>query len=227
MSVAVRLAALEERIRTACEAAGRRRQEVTLVAVTKTHDAVRVREVVTAGVTDLGENYVQELLEKADTLSELPVRWHFIGGLQKNKVKKLIGRVELIHAVDSLELAAEIDKRARAAGVVQAILLAVSAAGEAQKTGATAEAVPALLEQVANLPGLHCRGFMTMPPLGAAEAARPYFRALRELRDRLQGRYPDAKELSMGMSEDFEVAISEGATLIRVGTALVGPRGSA
>jgi pyridoxal phosphate enzyme (YggS family) len=222
--LAVRLAAVHERIAAACQRAGRARDDVTLVAVSKKHPASAVSEAVACGVTDVGENYVQELVAKKAEVP-LPVRWHFIGGLQRNKAKALIGHVALIHAVDSASLADEIAKRAAAANVVQPILLAMSAAGETQKSGAAPDQLGELLAHCAQLPALAVRGLMTMPPLDLdAEAARPYFRALRQQRDRLATDSHPLAVLSMGMSHDFEVAIEEGATLIRVGTAIFGPR---
>jgi pyridoxal phosphate enzyme (YggS family) len=223
-SVATLHARVEERIERACQAAGRKREEVLLIGVTKFQSVDRVRELIATGVYHLGENYVQELVAKKEALSDPRACFHFIGGLQTNKVKQLIGHTVLIHAVDSEKLCREIAKRALEKGFAQTVLIAVSAAGEAQKSGVAPSDVEALLERMAATDGISCQGFMTMPPVGPAEASRPYFEALRALRDRLARNYPQATHLSMGMSDDFEVAIACGATMIRVGTALVGPR---
>lgn len=224
-----RTAALRARVVAAAERAGRDPATVRIVAVSKRHPPEAVATASRAGLTRFGENYVQEMIAKQDALAGDPAcaacEWHFIGGLQRNKVKQLIGRVALIHAIDSVDLAAEVDRRARERGVRQAVLVAVSAAGEAQKTGASAEEAAALLAAMDAMPGLECRGLMTMPPLPeTAEASRPYFAALRALRDRLARAGRPLAELSMGTTADLEVAVEEGATLVRVGTALFGPR---
>jgi PLP dependent protein len=218
--VAANLAAVRGRIAAAAARAGRDPAGVTLVAVAKTHPAAAVAAAAAAGVTDVGENYAQELVAKHAALGDA-VRWHFIGRLQRNKVKQVVGRAALIHAVDSTALLQAIATRAAEAGIVQPILLAVSAAGEAQKTGAPAEAIEALAAAARGWPSLRLDGLMTMPPESDdPEAARPYFGALRQLRDRLV----PGGALSMGMSADLEVAVEEGATLVRVGTAIFGAR---
>lgn len=227
-SIAARVAAVRERIDAACARAGRDPGEVRLVAVSKKQPAWKIDEAAAAGVADVGENYVQELLEKQGAVREPgAVRWHFVGRLQRNKVKQVVeGGVALIHAVDSERLAREIDKRARAAGVVQSILIAVNVAGEATKSGVSPPDLEPLLGAVEGLEGLSCRGLMTMPPPGEPEESRVHFRALRELRDRLAGAGRSLPELSIGMSGDLEVAVEEGATLVRVGTAVFGSRPS-
>jgi len=205
-------------------AAGRAPAEVTIVAVSKLQPAAAVAAAVAAGVTDVAENYAQELVAKHDELVALDVRWHFIGKLQRNKARMVVGRAALIHAVDSLDLAVEIDKRARTAGIVQEVLIAINTGGEAQKTGVVPDAAAALLDAIAALPGVAVRGLMTMPPWPEApEDSRRYFRALRELRDRLARPLP---HLSMGTTGDYAVAIEEGATLVRIGTAIFGERPS-
>jgi pyridoxal phosphate enzyme (YggS family) len=194
-----------------------KKHEVTLVAVSKTNPASAVREAYEAGQRAFGENYVQELAEKAAAIDLPDLRWHFIGHLQRNKVKHVVEVGALIETVDSDRLAVEIDKRAR---VKTAILLQVNVGGEGQKSGCTIGELPALIERVRALPALELRGLMTIPPLEASpEANRPLFAKLRALR----GEH-GLRELSMGMSADLEVAIEEGATIVRVGTAIFGAR---
>ncbi len=228
-AIGVRLAAVRERIARAAAHAGRDPAGVELVAVSKLHRAEAVAAACRAGVAHVGENYAQEMVAKMDALAGDPacasLAWHFIGRLQRNKARLVVGRAALIHAVDSIELAAEIARRAAGSGVRQAILVALSAAGEAQKTGAEPERVPELLAAAGELPALDCRGLMTMPPLpDRPEDSRPYYRALRELRDRLATSARPLPILSMGTTADLEVAVEEGATLVRVGTAIFGPR---
>ncbi|MCE9577432.1 MAG: YggS family pyridoxal phosphate-dependent enzyme [Deltaproteobacteria bacterium] len=205
-----------------CMRIGRDPSEVTIVAVAKKHTAAAVREAIAAGVTDIGENYVQELLDKQPAVAT-QVRWHFIGRLQRNKVRQVVGRVALIHAVDSLALAQEIDKRAAAIGVVQPILLAVNIAGDDAKGGVTPASAPMLLGAFAGLANLRCDGFMTMPPEDPVATATA-FNGLRELRDRLRAPHLPLPILSMGMTGDFEQAIAAGATHLRIGTAIFGER---
>lgn len=245
---------VRERIERACARAGRSSSEVTLVAVSKTHPAEAVREAYAAGQRVFGENYVQELSEKSAALADLEgLRWHFIGHLQRNKVKDVArvgaligaersdgmpapvearsagggagspsrsGATIVIETVDSARLATEIDKRAAASKVP--VLLQVNVAGEAQKSGCTPDELETLVRAVRALEHLELRGLMTVPPLGEApEASRPHFARLRALAER-----NGLGELSMGMSADLEVAIEEGATLVRVGTAIFGARRS-
>jgi pyridoxal phosphate enzyme (YggS family) len=220
-TIAERWRDVRARVDAACERAGRAPSEVTIIAVSKTHPAAAVREAAAAGATDFGENYAQELVAKRAECGD--VRWHFIGRLQRNKAKLVAGQVALIHAVDSVELAAELGKRA--AGI-QPVLLAINAAGEDTKTGATAEQATALARSIGSIQNVRLDGLMTMPPpADDPEASRPYFEALRALRDRLAGDLGIALPvLSMGMSGDFEVAIACGATHVRVGTAIFGAR---
>jgi PLP dependent protein len=191
---------------------------VTLVAVSKTHPADAVREAYAAGQRDFGENYAQEWREKADALADLPdLRWHFIGGLQTNKVKVLAGRVAAIHTVDRIELAREISKRFAAKGAVARVYLEVNLGGEASKSGCAPAEAPGLAGAVRALPAVEVLGLMTIPP--PDDDPRPHFRALRALRDRL-----GLAGLSMGMSADWQAAIEEGSTCVRVGTAIFGQR---
>jgi pyridoxal phosphate enzyme (YggS family) len=235
MTIADRWHAVQARVAAACARAGRSAAEVTIVAVSKTHPADAIRAAFAAGATDFGENYAQELATKLPMLGALSeqaegspasraLRWHFIGRLQRNKVKLVAGRVALVHAVDTIELAQELGRRAGSA--VQPILLAVNLGGEATKGGVTAGAAPAIAQTIAAVPGTSFDGLMTMPPPSDdPEASRACFEGLRALRDRLQddlGR--PLPVLSMGMSHDFEVAIACGATHVRVGTAIFGAR---
>ena len=222
-TIAERYNQVRARIDEACERAGRAPSEVTLVAVSKTHPAAAVREAAAAGATDFGENYAQELAAKRGELSELAVRWHYIGRLQRNKAKLVAGHVALVHAVDTVELATELGKRAAS---LQPILLAVNAAGEETKGGVTAATAAELARAIASVANVRLDGLMTMPPPSDdPEASRPFFVALRELRDRIADQLGQPLPvLSMGMSGDFEVAIACGATHVRVGTAIFGAR---
>ena len=227
MSIADNLAHIQHRIRSAALRSIRDPSEIRLVAVSKTQPAGAVSEAARAGQGLFGENYVQELTAKAAEIAE-PVEWHFIGSLQSNKVKYLVNLVTMIHSVDRLSLAEEISRQWGKAGTSCDILLEVNIAGEATKGGATVEALLALTRDVARLPHIRIRGLMTMPPFfDEPEKARPYFRELRRLAGVIaETDIPGVvmKELSMGMSGDFEAAIEEGATLVRVGTALFGER---
>ncbi len=224
MTIALRWTAVCARVTAACERARRDAAEVTIVAVSKTHPADAVREAAAAGATDFGENYAQELAAKRGELESLAVRWHYIGRLQRNKAKLVAGYVALVHAVDTVELAEELAKRA--AGVVQPVLVAVNVAGEATKGGITADTALALARAIESVAGMRLDGLMTMPPPSEdPEASRPVFESLRALRDRLQDQLGCALPvLSMGMSGDFEVAIACGATHVRIGTAIFGSR---
>lgn len=209
--------AVKARVDAACRAAGRDPNEVTIIAVSKLHPASAVREAAAAGASDFGENYAQELAGKRGECGD--VRWHFIGRLQRNKAKLVAGQVALVHAVDTVELAAELGKRA---GGVQPVLLAVNVAGEETKGGVTAASAPEVARAIAATAGVRLDGLMTMPP--PDEDPRPHFEALRALRDRLAGELGPLPVLSMGMSGDFEAAIGCGATHVRIGTAIFGTR---
>jgi pyridoxal phosphate enzyme (YggS family) len=224
VTIAERWREIRGRVDAACERAGRAASDVTIVAVSKTHPASAVREAAAAGATDFGENYAQELATKRGECGD--VRWHYIGRLQRNKAKLVAGHVALVHAVDSVELAQELGKRA---GKVQPILLAVNAAGEETKGGVTVDSARELAKAITSVGNIRLDGLMTMPPPSDDPAAsRPYFEALRALRDRLQDELGAALPvLSMGMSGDFEVAIACGATHVRIGTAIFGGRPAA
>lgn len=222
MSIAERWREVRANVELACAQADRDPKTVTIVAVSKTHPAEAVREAAAAGATDFGENYAQELAGKRDACGD--VRWHYIGRLQRNKAKLVAGQVVLVHAVDTLELAQELAKRAN--GVLQPILLAVNVGGEETKGGVTADGALALARGLAGVDGVRLDGLMTMPPPSDdPDASRPAFDALRLLRDRLEQdlgqRLP---VLSMGMSGDYAVAIACGATHVRIGTAIFGVR---
>ncbi len=225
--IAENLARVRERMEAAALRSGRKAGQIRLVAVSKTVPPERVREAVDAGVEILGENYVQEAQKKIDLVGRRPA-WHFIGHLQTNKAK-IAGRLfDFIHSVDSLRLAEELSRAARRENKVIPILLQVNLAGEESKFGAAESDLFLLLEAVSRLEGVSVKGLMAMPPFFEnAEDSRPYFKELRSLaesaaRQRIPG--IGMGELSMGMSNDFEVAIEEGATLVRVGTAVFGPR---
>ncbi len=231
MTIAERWHTITARVAAACERAGRSAGEVTVVAVSKTHPADAIREAFAAGATDFGENYAQELAGKAaelaagsPALGPPALRWHFIGRLQRNKARLVAGKVALIHAVDSVDLAAEIARRA--GGGVQPILLAVNVGGEASKGGVALDAAPSVARALAAVAGTSLDGLMTMPPpADDPEVSRPHFLALRALRDRLADELGHPLPvLSMGMSHDFEVAIACGATHVRIGTAIFGSR---
>ena len=226
--IADKLAAVTSRIQQACAVAGRDPSSVRLVAVSKLHPASVIAEATTAGQQVFGENYVQELVDKAAHLSD-PIAWHMIGHLQSNKVKYLPGIVSMIHTVDRLSLAQEIDRQWRdKLSAACNILVQVNVSGEATKSGTTATEAVELVRQIARLPNIRVRGLMTMPPFfDDPELARPYFQELRLLAEQIgKEAIPGVEmaELSMGMSGDFEVAIEEGATLVRVGTAIFGER---
>jgi pyridoxal phosphate enzyme (YggS family) len=218
---------IRQRLKDAAVRAGRDPREVRLVAVTKTVGTERLKEAVAAGQNLFGENYVQEARAKIAALGPGLI-WHFIGHLQSNKARPAVELFDLIHSVDRLSLAQAIEQAAARLGKVQDILLQVNLAGEETKSGAAPENVQSLLEDISRMPHLRVLGLMTMPPwFDDPERVRPYFRALRDLRDRLRGFHVvagDLPELSMGMTGDFEAAVSEGATLVRIGTAIFGQR---
>ncbi|MDR2935525.1 MAG: YggS family pyridoxal phosphate-dependent enzyme [Candidatus Adiutrix sp.] len=221
-----RLRAIRETAALAAERAGRAPESVTLLGVGKTVPAAVLRVFAEAGLRDFGESYLQEARAKMEELADLypAPRWHFIGHLQTNKAKAAAALFPVIHSLDRLELARELDARARALGRTIEAYIEVNVSGEDSKSGLAPAALPRFLEDLAALPALKPLGLMTMPPYDPdPEASRPFFAALRELKDRLA---PGLPGLSMGMSGDFAVAIEEGATIIRVGTALFGRRAS-
>jgi PLP dependent protein len=215
---------IEIRIQDACIQAGRRRDDVTLVAVTKTQPPEIINEAIIQGLIDVGENRVQEYIAKRDAL--LPHRFHMIGHLQKNKVRHIVGSVDLIHSVDSVGLAMEISKRSLQRQVVTDILLEVNTSSETSKQGFSPEELENATAAILELPALQLRGLMTVAAFDVPEAVRPSFRMLKQLRDSLRHTMQDENiyELSMGMTNDFHIAIEEGATIIRIGSAIFGPR---
>jgi PLP dependent protein len=216
---------INRRIAKACEKSGRKQEDVTLIAVSKTVGAESIRQGLVAGILDFGENYIQELREKHDAISDLPVRWHFIGHLQTNKVKYITGWIQMIHAVDSLRLAEEISKYAQRANRNIDILVEVNTSKEESKFGVTVEEAPKLVHALSGLENITVSGLMTMGPFSYdPEDSRESFRTLRRLRDSLETEVHKLPVLSMGMSNDFEIAIEEGATMLRIGTAIFGQR---
>lgn len=225
MALQARFEAIRERIARAAARADRDPGEITLVAVTKTLPEEAVRAAHRLGIRDFGENRVQELIAKKGALSDIEIRWHLIGHLQSNKVRQVYREVVLIHSVDSLHLAERIDEIASAEGPPVEALLQVNTSGEATKFGVRPEEARAIAEGIHRLSSVRLRGLMTLGPLTEDEAAiRESFRILRRSRDEMRDLLTPDTILSMGMSGDFEIAIEEGATHVRVGTALFGPR---
>jgi PLP dependent protein len=225
MTLQDNLSAVRARIGAACRRAGRAPEEVTLIGVTKKHPPETVSEALQAGIADIGENYVQELVEKEAAIAE-PARWHFIGHLQRNKVRQIAGFVHMIHGVDSVRLADEIGRQALAAGRTIPILLQVNTSGEASKYGVAPDDAIELGRSLAAIDGVELSGLMTLAAfLDDPEGTRPMFRLLATLRRELRAAIDrPLPHLSMGMTGDFEVAIEEGATFVRIGTALFGER---
>ncbi|MDI3473206.1 MAG: dependent protein [Thermotogaceae bacterium] len=215
-----------EKIKKSAEKVGRNPDEITLVAVSKNMPTEAIKIAYEAGLRIFGENRAQEAREKVESLKDLDIKWHFIGRLQRNKVKYVVNFSELVHSVDSFELLLEIDKRARKISKVQNILLEVNISGEETKAGLNPDAIDDIVEKALKLENIKLRGFMTMAPfVEDPEEVRWVFKSLRELRDRISQKYNLKNlELSMGMSNDFEVAIEEGATMVRIGTAIFGRR---
>ena len=222
------LAAIRQRIAAAAAAAGRRPEDVRLLAVSKTFSADHVRAAYAAGQRDFGENKVQEALQKREETADLEIRWHLIGHLQSNKAKKAAPAFAAIHSIDSVDLVRRVDTAAEDAGAAPDLYIQVDLAGESTKFGAPEGDVPGIARAAMACRAARLKGLMLLPPwFDDPELARPYFRRLRDLRERLVEDGIDAsrvRELSMGMSHDFEVAIQEGATLVRVGTAIFGKR---
>jgi pyridoxal phosphate enzyme (YggS family) len=225
-SVQKNLSEIHARIESAATRYGRKASEIQLVAVSKTHPPELIREAFEAGQRAFGESRVQDALPKLDALPR-EIEWHFIGHLQTNKIRKVVARFALFHGVDNENLAVQINRIAGELGVSANVLLEVNVSGEESKFGFAPENLPAALEKLAPLPFLRIRGLMTMAPYSDnPEEARPYFAKLRELRNRLASQTGlPLSELSMGMSGDFEQGIAEGATIVRVGSAIFGSRG--
>ena len=228
LSIAQNVARVQERIRQAALRVGRDPASVRLVAASKTVDAARIRAAITAGVTILGENYLQEARDKIGQLGRHGVEWHLIGTLQRNKVRYMFDLFDMMHALDSMALAEEINRRGARLGRHMAVLLEVNVGGELTKSGFEAQTLLADAHKLSQFKNLQVRGLMTIPPPTLhPEGARPFYRQIRELRERLVQQEIEGlewQELSMGMTADFEIAVEEGATLVRVGTAIFGTR---
>jgi PLP dependent protein len=227
VSVRENLEHVREQLAAACARAGRRPGEVQLVAIAKTKPVEVVREAFAAGQKIIGESYVQEFVDKVAAIEE-PVEWHFVGALQTNKVKYLAGKVALIHSVDRFHLAEEIDRQWGKIGETADILIQLNLGHEVTKSGTSEEELEVLVREIVQLPHVRIKGLMTLPPYcDDPEEVRPFFRHLREMARHIDGlglAGVEMRELSMGMTHDFEIAIEEGATLIRVGTAIFGAR---
>ena len=227
MNLKKRLENVKDRINKAAFKCGRDPESIHLVAVSKTISANRVKEAIMAGVTTLGENYVQEARNKFNVLGTFPVSWHFIGHLQSNKAKYAVRLFDLIHSVDTLKLAHELNKQSNKVNKIQDVLIQINISKEPSKSGSDIQNAANLIKDIVLLENVSVKGLMAMPPFfNNPEKARPYFIALRDLRDQIQKVCPGVvlNELSMGMTGDFEVAIEEGATLVRIGTAIFGER---
>jgi len=228
MDIGKRIHSVKERISAAAARAGRDPSKVKLVAVSKTVDADRIQEAFEAGADTFGENYIQEAKDKYETLSGMAASWHFIGHLQSNKAKYAIRMFDLIHTVDSDKLAEALDIAAQKAGKIQDVLVQVNISMEATKSGVTEAAAEPLIRQISRYPHLKIKGLMTMPPFfDDPEGARHYFKALRLMAEKITEADISGvsmEMLSMGMTGDFEAAVEEGATLVRVGTAIFGER---
>lgn len=227
MTIRENMRALEDRIAAACQEAGRKPEDVTLIAVSKTKPVEMLREAYECGCRDFGENKVQELLDKYEVMPR-DIRWHMIGHLQRNKVKYIVDKVYLIHSVDSLRLAEEISKEAGKKNVCVNILVEVNVANEETKFGTTCEDAKQLVQDIAKLPNICVKGLMTIAPfVENAEKNRPFFSKLKKISVDIMGENIDnitMENLSMGMTGDYEVAVSEGATCVRVGTGIFGAR---
>ncbi len=218
---------IKEKIAFHAQKAGRNPDEILLVGVSKKHPATKIREAYKAGLKDIGENYVQEALAKMKELKDLDINWHFIGRLQRNKAKYVVGKFILIHGVDSEKVLLTLNNQCekRCGGNKQAILLEINIGGEETKGGISPSEAEILTKIAMELPYIQMQGFMTIPPPLEPEKVRPYFRKMRELKEEIEAKLGvQLPHLSMGMSADFGVAIEEGATIVRIGTAIFGPR---
>ncbi|MBR3182433.1 MAG: YggS family pyridoxal phosphate-dependent enzyme [Eggerthellaceae bacterium] len=218
MLTSERYAAIAEQVAEACKQAGRNPEEVTIVAVSKTVGPAEVASAIEGGARDFGENRPDQLMVKADQFTDST--WHFIGNIQSRRIRDIVGRATLIHSLFEERHARKIDDVAREHGIVQDALIEVNVSGEHSKSGLAPADVRAMLDYCGGLQNLRICGLMTMAPLGDMQAARQAFEGLRELRDSLQSDYPDVRELSMGMTDDWPIAIEEGATIVRIGRAI-------
>ena len=229
MTIAERIDPIRQRIEQTALSVGRDPAGIRLVAVTKTVPADNIRAAMAAGIDIFGESYLQESKPKIEALADMPATWHFIGHLQSKKAKDAVRYFDLIHSVDRFKLAAALDRHAETIGKVQDILIQVNLSGEQTKSGLAKDETTDMIIEISRLAHVRIRGLMTLPPFfdEAAERVRPYFAALAALRDRIEALHIDnicMQELSMGMTGDFEVAVQEGATLVRIGTAIFGER---
>ncbi len=230
MSISNNLALVRERIKEAAKKTGKNPEDITLLGVSKKHLAEKIIEAYKAGLKDIGENYVQEALGKMEFIQQkgiTDINWHFIGRLQRNKAKYVVGKFVLIHGVDSEKLILELEKQSakRCEGRKQPFLIEVNVGGEETKGGVEPEDVDKIVEVALEQPHLELQGFMTIPPPYTGEKIRPYFKKMREIKEEIEKKFKiKLPHLSMGMSADFEVAIEEGATIVRIGTAIFGPR---
>ncbi len=226
-SIAENIKRIRENIAESAQRVNRDPSDIKLMGVTKTVDDQRIADAIQAGLGIIGENYVQEGKRKIEKMGKT-VEWHMIGHLQTNKAKDVVRLFDMIHSVDRLKLAQELDKRAGAAGIRMKILVEVNVSGEDSKSGVARDDAVALIREISALENISLQGLMTMPPwFDDPEDARPYFAALRELRDRIVKEgipHSEMNELSMGMSQDYRVAVEEGATIVRIGTAIFGER---
>ncbi len=228
MSIAENVKRVKEKIENACARVGRNPEEITLIGVTKTHGADIINEGIAAGITDIGENRVQELMSKIDDINK-KAKIHLIGHLQSNKVKYIADKVEMIHSVDSLKLAKEISNKALSYGKVMDILIQLNISGEESKSGLAPQELDEFLEEVSSMKGIFVKGLMTIPPIesGKMSVSREIFRECNKIFvDKRKKIYDNIKMdiLSMGMSNDFEIAIEEGSNMVRVGRAIFGER---
>ncbi|NIV42404.1 MAG: YggS family pyridoxal phosphate-dependent enzyme [Candidatus Dadabacteria bacterium] len=226
MGIKENLEVINKRIIRAAERSRRNASDITLLAVSKQVESGRIQEAIDSGHLSFGENYVQEFVSKYDELSEHKnIDWHFIGHLQKNKVKYIIDKVSLIHSVDKISLAGEINKRAEKLGIFMPILVEVNLDGEQSKSGIEPDELGSFLDELSEFDNIKLSGLMALPPFCEnPQDSRKYFKTLRELRDEYKSSYNSLNELSIGMSHDYEIAVEEGATIVRVGTAIFGER---
>lgn len=224
MTIADRVRDVAERVSWAAAKAGRRLEDIKLVAITKTVDVERIKEAVDSGVRVFGENYVQEAREKIVAIGH-GVEWHMTGHIQRNKVRDVVNLFDMVQTIDSLELAQELDRRAKVVGKMMPALVEVNIGGEESKSGVDKDELLPFLNSIRGLENISIKGLMAIPPyFNDPEEVRPYFKGLKGLLDRANGEGFPLSELSMGMSHDFEVAIEEGATMVRIGTAIFGGR---
>ena len=227
MNIAKNIKRIKEKIAEAAIRAERNPEDIKLMGVTKKIKNEAITEAYKAGLLDFGENYAQEFRDRYKIFSEdySDIRWHFIGHLQKNKIKYVIGKTALIHSVDSIGLAEEINRRSENMGVITNILIEINSGGEETKTGISYSIAETLIKDIDELTGINFKGLMTMAPyFDNPEQARPYFKDLKLFSVEILKKHPEAVELSMGMSSDFEVAVEEGSTIVRIGTAIFGER---